>query len=409
MIIDGHAHIGRDIDGTTSDAVFLLSQMQNYKIDRTVIFPLNEIDPGLCFSKANNVIAYSVSRYPFRFIGFARLKPTDKFVFAELRRVIENLKLRGVKLHPISQSFKMDDERFIQLVKKVYIYDVPIIFHTQKAIGDSDFMNTFDEFMEKIIIECPLIKVIMGHSGMNFGSDDAINIAKKYPRNVFLELSVCRPEVVEEIISSVNPDQIIFGTDLPYGRSQTIESTLDLLMNRITLKSIEKSKILSGNIAKLIARDFYWRTRKNWQLKEMTENEEAGKCAVINSKNPVADIKKLITTIQFESIETAIYPVDFTASFLITKTIFIHTCFDGVSITLLGDCWNEKIYAFTPSIRFYEIFNGKNYLPELVCEENKNIFIDAPLDGIGSPEVLSKILTDIGWEYSLKSVEFIDL
>ncbi|MEM2373401.1 MAG: amidohydrolase family protein [Thermoproteota archaeon] len=405
MIIDGHAHIGFDIDGTSSDASFLLSEMQNYKVDRAVIFPLNETDPGVCFSKANDLVSKNVSKYPFKFIGFARLNPIDKFASVELHRAIEYLKLRGVKLHPVSQSFKMSDERLFNLAKKICEYDVPIIFHTQKAVGDTDLMSSFEEFVGKVVRECPIIKIIMGHSGMNFGVDDAIRIAKKYPKNLFLELSVCRSEIIEEIIRSVNSEQIIFGTDLPYGRSQMIETTLDLLLNKSSLKEYEKNKILSGNIAKLVARDFYWKIKKNQESRRSQENDEIGKCAVISSRNPIADIKKLISTVYFDFVETAVYPVDFTASFFLTKTIFLHAWFDEVSLTFLGDGWNDKVYVFTPSVRFSEISNGKTYLPELVSEEDKNIVIDAPVDGKGSLEILSKILTEIGWEYSLKPVK----
>jgi len=408
MIIDGHAHIGHDIDGTTYDALSLLGEARNYKIDRIVIFPLNEKDPGICFSKANDLVSNVTSVFPFKFIGFARLNPLDKFAFAELNRVINHLKLRGIKLHPISQSFRMDDERLFKLVKTAYLYDLPVIFHTQKLMGYIDLLDAFDEFMKRMLKECPESKIIMGHSGMNFGVDDAIEIAKKYPRNIFLEISICKPDVIKEIVRSVNPNQIIFGTDLPYGRSKIIESAINLLTNEMNLEEGIKSKILGGNMARAIARDSYWKFKKEKQKLEMDQNnDEIGKCAVIDSKNPVNDIKGFLNNVEFSLVETAVYPIDFTAEFFITKIIYLYAWIDNFSLAFIGDEFDKKIYVFTPAIRFSEVFDGKDYLSEIVHEEDSSVFVDAPIDGIGSQEILLKVMNKVGWKYTLKSVNLL--
>jgi predicted TIM-barrel fold metal-dependent hydrolase len=413
MIIDGHAHIGRDKDGTLSDAPFLLRKMGDCKIDRSVIFPLNDINPGPCFLRANNHIADTVSKYPLEFIGFARLDPEDRFALVELDRSINELGLRGIKLHPVAQSFEMSSEKLMKIVRKAEIYDVPIIFHTQGTVGEINFMDAFDEFMASVMKECPTAKIIMGHSGMNFGIDGALQIAKKYPRNIFLEISICNREVVEKIIKSVSVNQVIFGTDMPYGMHLQIVKVLNLLTNEANLSDNERAKILGGNIGRLIARDSYWRCKRNELQIKMMEGKEIGKCAVMDSRNPITDLQKLIDKLHLQSdfigrirMESVVYPIDFSGDFFLTKTIYLYIRFDEISIAFLGDGWNEKIYAFTPMLRFSEILSGKSYLPELVHEDSRSILVDAPVDGIPSEGILRDLLAQTGLTFELKSVFF---
>jgi hypothetical protein len=47
--------------------------MDSSSIDKAVVFPFNEADPGISFSKANDFIADAVGQYPERLIGFGRL------------------------------------------------------------------------------------------------------------------------------------------------------------------------------------------------------------------------------------------------------------------------------------------------------------------------------------------------
>jgi len=111
--------------------------------------------------------------------------------------------------------------------------------------------------------------------------------------------------------------------------------------------------------------------------------------------------------VEFSLVETAVYPIDFTAEFFITKIIYLYAWIDNFSLAFIGDEFDKKIYVFTPAIRFSEVFDGKDYLSEIVHEEDSSVFVDAPIDGIGSQEILLKVMNKVGWKYTLKSVNLL--
>src|SRR5262245_22985811 len=61
----------------------------------------------------NDYVAGVVEKYPDRFIGFASVDPwKGQAALKELERAVKELGLRGLKLHPTSQAFFPNDERF---------------------------------------------------------------------------------------------------------------------------------------------------------------------------------------------------------------------------------------------------------------------------------------------------------
>ena len=87
----------------------MLFAMDRAGIDRAVVFPFNEAEPGLSFARCNNYIAAETGRHPDRLTGFCRLDPNaGHAAVEELERCVGELGLKGVKLHPSSQNFPLD-------------------------------------------------------------------------------------------------------------------------------------------------------------------------------------------------------------------------------------------------------------------------------------------------------------
>jgi predicted TIM-barrel fold metal-dependent hydrolase len=400
MIICGHAHLGEDKDETVARAQFIRSTMARYKIDRSVVFPLNERDPGVSFSNGNNSITLTVSKDPYHFIGFARLDPKDPFCMSELSRAINELRLRGIKLHPNSQEFKVSDQRVLDIIKEAELLDVPVIFHTDAVIAQD-----FEEMMSEVSVLAPRAKIIMGHSGMSLGIDEAKALAKKYSRNISLEISICSRETVKEIVRSVSATQIIFGTDTPYGNSRVIVSVLDLLNNDSSLNTQDRTRILGGNVAKLVARDSYWSRQRIMESSKLVDQQEVGVAGMLDSNSPVEELVGSAHDLTCSSCETMAFPVDFSGGFILENVAYLYCRIGEASMALVADGWNSKLYIFCPALRFPEVLSGKGYLSEFVEDMNGNFVVDGPLDcphvSLGQKHDVS-LLKSLPWNFKLK-------
>ncbi|MEE9152046.1 MAG: amidohydrolase family protein [Thermoplasmata archaeon] len=140
----------------------------------------------------------------FRFIGFGRLDPNHSDALDAFDNVLQ-LGLRGLKLHPKEENFKINDERTQEILKRAAHYNIPVIFHTQEGMA-----NRIEEVVDNTIKDLinagdteliPRLKVILGHAPwQGVGNKDLYRILS-HP-NIFGELSTLRPESYEEFFSN---------------------------------------------------------------------------------------------------------------------------------------------------------------------------------------------------------------
>ena len=106
MIIDTHAHLGKDkvFDEEFGEEELIEAQRRN-GINITIVQPatVNSIED---VKKQHDRIFGLCKRYPGRFYGMANPNPhlPEKIYEAEFRRCITKLKFVGVKLHPFAHA-----------------------------------------------------------------------------------------------------------------------------------------------------------------------------------------------------------------------------------------------------------------------------------------------------------------
>ncbi len=131
MVIDFHTHLfqeGMDKIGTVEQ---LIENMNAAGVDRAVVLP--EHPRG-----TNEFVARQMERYPDRIIGFASVNPNDGSMAVDLlRRGVERLGLRGLKLHPSMQRFKDSDYDLLNpIIRMAEKLDIPVLFHCWARFGD---------------------------------------------------------------------------------------------------------------------------------------------------------------------------------------------------------------------------------------------------------------------------------
>jgi len=238
LIIDAHCHAGHgqamSAPWTTwADPEITLRRMTEAGIHHTIIFPINNSE----YQQANQEVAEICERYPGKFIGFAKHDPQTEAgrIRPLLRHEVENLKLKGLKLHRLPTREVLDT---------VAELGIPILYHPEKV---SNF--------HMIASQYPQIPFIMAHLG-SFASQDwtahleAIDVARRYP-NVYLDTSsVVFFKFLEMAAKELAPEKLIFGSDGP-----EVDCRSELYKVRLLkLPAADEAKVLGGNILRLLPR-----------------------------------------------------------------------------------------------------------------------------------------------------------
>jgi len=240
-MIDSHVHLGGPDkgDGASLSPEELIRRMDAAGVDRAVVFPFNEIDPGISFSKANDFTAQAVAMYPERLIGFARLDPNDgEICLIELDRAVSELGLRGVKLHPKGQNFTSSNSYVRKILDRAGALGVPIVFDNGKAI-----FNNHD--IGWLASQCMDTKIIMAH----MRGEGFIDVPLEH-ENVFLGTVKARARDVAKALETLGPEKIIAGSDTPY-----TDMAYELKFKFNELESLSKRDmglVRGGNILRLI-------------------------------------------------------------------------------------------------------------------------------------------------------------
>ena len=209
-VIDMHGHVGRwDEHAMLDDAGRMLAAMDAVGVDQTVVFNIFHADARV----GNDATASFVARNPDRFVGFAYVVPIlpAGAVRAELRRCVDDLGFRGVKLYPPYMPWPLHDERWFTIYEFAAERRLPVLFHTGTE------PNALPRYLDVIAPRFPTAYLIAGHSGNVAGPRAQAIAATRANPNVYLETcsSFRTPGVIEELVERAGADRVLFGSDTP--------------------------------------------------------------------------------------------------------------------------------------------------------------------------------------------------
>ena len=237
-VFDAHAHIGVDIDGRTMTGEGMSERMLAAGIVKSIVFPLNDPNARDDYSGPNDVVWTAYENYPELFVPFFRLNPHLDYD-REFARCIEH-GFRGLKLHPLSQKFELDDPKVVRLFGMAAEADLPVLIHA--GFG----MQRIVEPLLPPVEEHPNLRLILGHAAM-VETLEAARRFEKHP-NVLFETSVVQAKDLYVLFCSLDPERICFGSDIPYG---DYPSTLHATLAAADAAGVPEKHvpgILSGNI-----------------------------------------------------------------------------------------------------------------------------------------------------------------
>lgn len=180
-------------------------------------------DPG----EGNDYVAEVMRRYPDVFIGWATVDPwKGRAAVQELERAVTELGLRGLKLHPITQAFFPNEERFYPLYAKAQELGIPVIFHTgHTGIGSGEPGGTGLKlkyarpipYIDDVAADFPHLTIIGAHPSWPWQEEMLSCCLHK--ANVYIDLSGWSPKYFSpslvQYANSLLQNKVLFGSDFP--------------------------------------------------------------------------------------------------------------------------------------------------------------------------------------------------
>lgn len=220
----------------------LLENSEKAGIDRCVVHSVATSPKQV--ETINDFIKAEVDAHPDRLSGFGTLHQDYEDKIGEAQRIMD-MGLKGIKLHPDTQMFNVDDERMLPLYDFVQ-GKLPVLLHC----GDYRYDFSHPRRVARICRMFPKLTVI----GAHFGGWSVWEEAYEYLKdtNCMLDTSsssaLTGPELFEKLIHAYGADRLLFGTDFPMWDS--VEE-LKRFMN-VRLTNEEREKILFRNAENLL-------------------------------------------------------------------------------------------------------------------------------------------------------------
>ncbi len=194
--------------------------------------------------RVNDFIAEYVKKDD-NFIGFGTIHPEYEEYRKEIFR-IKALGLKGIKLHPDFQGFKIDDPEMFPIYDLLVAQDLPVLFH----VGDENTDNSTPKRMAAVLDMFPNMTVIAAHMGGFSKWDEAEKCL--YGKNMYFDTSSTVIRIshdhLRQLIYEHGVDKILFGSDYPV--QTTKEAYEDML--KLNLPQEDLEKILHINAEKLL-------------------------------------------------------------------------------------------------------------------------------------------------------------
>jgi uncharacterized protein len=193
-----------------------LAELDRYGIDRV----------AFATGGGNDTLAGAVARYPERFIGFAHHNPFQPGAADEMRRAVNTLGLRGLKILAPALERRIDDRDLYPLWEAVEELGVPVLIHFgMLGAGGGISWNERDNpgALEQVARDFPTIQFVIPHFGIQYVKEllflcwarENVNVdtsgSNQWLR--WMPYPLTLDDLLRKFYETVGPDRILFGSD----------------------------------------------------------------------------------------------------------------------------------------------------------------------------------------------------
>jgi uncharacterized protein len=274
-IFDSHTHVGEN-DPSGFTATFTEVEESLAMCDgRAAVFPLAE--PGSGYEKPNLQCAERAAQSDGRLVSLVRLTPDDR----PAQLLAEGLAAgaRGLKLHPSSDEFSLDDPRLAEVLAIADADRLPVVVH-----GGPE-LEGIGETALSVCHRYQGLRMIIAHCALT----DLGWIAGHVPGtpNLFFDTSWWGAAHVMALFRLMPPGRILSASDLPY--CSPLSGALE------TLRCAHQAGLDAEQIASVLGDQFQ-------RLVDAEEPLEVGRRSPLE-RSTISPILEILTTSLIAALE----------------------------------------------------------------------------------------------------------
>lgn len=156
--------------------------------------------------QTNDELAAFVNARPDRLAGFGTVHLRRPGAAAEVERMLTDLRLRGLKLHPWLQGFSMHEPALDEICEALVARDGILLSHD----GTPPYATPAQ--IAALARRHPRLPVVLGHGGLHDLWREALAMTQETP-NLYLCICGTPPYAARAILAQAPPERVLFGTD----------------------------------------------------------------------------------------------------------------------------------------------------------------------------------------------------
>lgn len=194
-----------EMDGTVS---MLLERGEMAGISQYVVLPV-AIRPDRV--QGINDFLLSQTKLHDNFIGFGTVHAKMEGIAEEAERIMK-MGLKGIKMHPDSQRFHIDDPRLFPMYEAIQ-GKIPVMLH----MGDLRYDYSHPVKLRKILDNFPRLQAIAAHFGGYGMYEVAYDLLKDTDciMDISSSLMFMEEGIAEKYINAYGAERMAYGTDYP--------------------------------------------------------------------------------------------------------------------------------------------------------------------------------------------------
>jgi predicted TIM-barrel fold metal-dependent hydrolase len=230
MLIDIHTHLGEFSESLELEETFARTGEVPSPVvdaylkaidgcDRAVLLALDGRVTG--YFTSNATVAWMVKRHPKLLVGFASVNPLDPNAPDTLERAVVDSGLRGVKLGPMYQLYRPDDEAVFPIYERAVRLGVPTLTHQGTSFlgRTADLGESNPVRLDRVARTFPDLRIVIAHLGYPWGGE-VVALLRKHP-HVYADCSALtgRPWFLFNTLLNAHEygalDKVLLGSDYP--------------------------------------------------------------------------------------------------------------------------------------------------------------------------------------------------
>lgn len=230
----------------------LLAEMTRAGVDKAVLLGLPWVTPSMCW-RNNSYVANLVERHRRQFIGMGVIPPPRaENPAAAVRRVHNEYGLRGVKVIPSWQGYRLDDAVFDPAIEALCDLGLVLVPHTDHLYRAAEHADTAAS-LYNVARRYPELRILAPHLGgllCLYGLHEPVRPV--LANMLFITSVPLTMPMVLFALQAIGPDQLAFGTDFPFNPSHDQHSVVRQF-EALPIEPVQRCAIAGANALRFLS------------------------------------------------------------------------------------------------------------------------------------------------------------